>query len=234
MTLTVMGESGAPTSDPEAMWLIDAIDRYIVSAERPRYRPGWFSASQLGRTDEELIADYRGVYAPEQRTAREYRIFHNGTSRDEDYKRYLADAGLSMVADESAREIVIPWLRLRGTLDDIAIDDQMQPWVVEFKTINPFQYGRLLGPKPEHVLQVHAYMSATTIHRSIILYENKADQALRGFYVPWNEEIWQGIVQRLQQLRRDAEALDAAMDPAVLQASRQLAQELAGDGLRAV
>jgi len=229
MTLTIVGESGAPTSDPAATWLLDAIDAHIVQVERPRYRPGWFSASQLGQPDDVLVAEYRGVYRPEPRTAREYRIFHNGTSRDEDYKRYLADAGLSMVADDAAREIVIPWLRLRGSLDDIAVcPETMEPWLVEIKTINPFAYGRLMEPKPEHVLQVTAYMAATTIHQSVVLYENKADQAVRVFAVRFDRQVWTGIVKRLQQLRQEAEALDAAMDPDVLAASRQLAAELAG------
>jgi hypothetical protein len=100
--------------------------------------------------------------------------------------------------------------------------------VVEFKTMNPFGYGRLTEPKEAHQLQVTAYMAATSIPRAIVLYENKGDQAVRAFAVEFDRVLWDEIVSRLQRLRAEAEVMDAGVDAGVLTASRRLAQELAG------
>jgi hypothetical protein len=189
---------------------------------------GWFHASSLGQSDEELIQRYRGALILEPRTARELRVFDLGHDRDGSWKRYLAKAGLSVVAEEEARNIRLPWVRLCGSLDDIAHDPMTgEMWVIEFKTINPFAYQQLSAPKPEHVQQVHAYMAATTIHQAIVLYENKGDQSVRAFVVRFDHDIWRDIVERLRRLRAEAERLDAGVEPRVLEMGRQIASALA-------
>lgn len=225
---TIVGQGGPPISDTDALWLLEAVDEWRVRSEKPRHDPGWFHASSLGRTDEELIADFRGQLTYERRTAREYRVFDNGKSRDGDWKRYLADAGLSVVGEEEARRIRIPYLRLCGELDDIAHNpDTGEWWVVEFKTINPYGYSQLTEAKPEHVLQVTAYMAATGIPRSIVLYESKGDQSVRAFCVPFDQVRWEEIRLRLLRLRREAELEDQQHDPKVLTLARRLNDELA-------
>jgi hypothetical protein len=228
MTTVVMGQAGAGATDPEAEWLVDAVDAWRVAAEKPRFDPGWFHASSLGQSDDELIQRYRGALILEPRTARELRVFDLGHDRDGSWKRYLADAGLSVVAEDEARNIRLPWLRLCGSLDDIAHDPITgEWWVVEFKTINPFAYQQLATPKPEHVQQVMSYMAATTIHQAIVLYENKSDQAVRAFVVRFDPAIWREIVERLRRLRAEAERLDGEVEPNVLDMGRQLASALA-------
>ena len=78
-------------------------------------------------------------------------------------------------------------------------------WVVEVKTINPYLWSNLKRPKPEHILQVHVYMAALAIHRSIVLYECKSTQRVLAFSVPFDAETWAGIVRRLCDLRLEAE-----------------------------
>jgi hypothetical protein len=225
---TVVGQAGAGTTDPQAEWLVNAVDAWRVTAEKPRHDPGWFHASELGQSDDILIQKYRGTLILEPHTARELRVFDLGHDRDGSWKRYLADAGLSVVAEDEARNIRLPWLRLCGSLDDIAHDPVTgEWWVVEFKTINPFSYQQLAEAKPDHVQQVHAYMAATTIHQSIVLYENKGDQAVRAFVVRFDPAVWRETVERLRRLRAEAERLDACAEPKVLDMSRQLASALA-------
>ena len=60
-------------------------------------------------------------------------------------------------------------------------------------------------PKPEHLLQVHVYMAAMAIYRAIVLYENKSTQQVLAFHVPFDAEMWVGIVARLHRLRAEAE-----------------------------
>ena len=229
--LIIIGESGGPVGDPEARWLLDTVDEWRVRSEVPRHRPGWFSASELGEDDETLIERYRGVLRYNGHTARELRVFDNGRDRDGSWKRYLQEAGLSAVGEEDAREIVINHLRLRGSLDDIARNpDTGDLFVIEFKTMNPYLYGRLHEPKPEHKLQVMAYMAATAIHQSMVLYESKGDQAVRGFYVPFDGVVWNEQAARLVRLRREAERRDAALPAGVKDAGLRLVEALTDGG----
>lgn len=220
--------TGALAGDAEAQWLVDACDEWRVSIETPRFDPGWFHCSALGQTDEELIAQYRGVLAYPTFTARHLRVFDLGHDRDASIKRYMAEAGLSVVGEEEARSVAINHLRLRGTLDDIVRHPETGEWyVLEVKTINPFGYSRLTEPLESHMLQTHAYMAATQIDRCIILYEGKGDQAWRAFYREFDHELWAGIVKRLLRLRREAESMDAEVAPQIIDISRKLNAELA-------
>ena len=228
MSNIIVGKDGPTRSDPECQWLLDAVDEWRVGSEKPRYDPNWFHCSQLGASDEALIAQYRGVLEYEPRTARELRVFDNGHCRDRDIKRYMLESGLSRVGHDDDRHIRIPYLRLSGEIDDIVAHPETGKWwILENKTINPYGFSGLNQPKPEHVLQVMAYMGATQIDDAVVLYENKGDQAWRGFYVPFSKKIWGDIVDRLLRLRREAEAQDRADDPKIIEMSRALNQELA-------
>lgn len=224
----LMGTNGLPPSDPEAQWLLDALDKWRCVSEKPRIDAGWFHASQLGESDEELIAQYRGVLALKPHTARELRVFDNGHNRDAAMKGYLRDAGLSVVGEEEARTVTMPYLRLKGSLDDIVHHPETgEWWVFEMKTCNSYTFSQLREPKPAHRLQVTAYMAATHIEQAIVLYEAKNDQAQRAFKVAFDRELWKGIVERLRRLRVLAEAKDAEMPPQVLKLSRKFAEAMA-------
>jgi len=224
----IVGTDGRPPSSPEAQWLIDAVDEWRVAAEKPRFDPGWFHASQLGEDDATLIAQYRGVLEYQVKTARELRVFDNGHCRDRDIKRYFKEAALSVVGSDEDRKVKIPYLRLSGELDDIVHHPETGAWwIVENKTINPYGFGQLAEAKPEHILQVHCYMGATQIDNAVVLYENKGDQSWRLFYVPFDKQIWGGIVDRLLRLRREAESQEQDIDPKIIRLGRQLNEELA-------
>lgn len=55
--------------------------------------------------------------------------------------------------------------------------------IIEIKTINDYQFQQLKGPKPEHKMQVGAYMMATGIPEAIILYYNKNDSSMKEYLV---------------------------------------------------
>lgn len=224
----VFGQSGGQHVDAAARFLVERVDEWLVSEDKPRFDAGWFHCSQLGQSDDDLIRQYRGMLPLTSHTARELRVFDLGHDRDRSWKRYLAASGLSVVGEDEARSVTINHLRLRGSLDDIAHDPNTGEWhIIEFKTMNPYQFGQLTEPKPEHLLQVTSYMAATQIDRSIILYESKGDQSVKAFYREFDHDVWAGIVKRLLRLRRAAESMDAEIDPKVVSISRELNAELA-------
>src|SRR3990167_4833159 len=165
-----------PRSDPEAAWLVERVDDWLELEQKPRDSKGWFHASSLGKSDEELIARYKGTYVDHGHDATQLRVFDLGHDRDRSWKRYMDKSGLSAVKEAKARKIKLPHMRLVGEFDDVVHGPDGGLWIVEFKTINPFLWGNLKAPKPDHVLQVHCYMAATAVHRAIVVYECKSSQ----------------------------------------------------------
>ena len=204
-------EGGYPVVTPEnrfvhdarCAWLLDALEQHITSTHEPRSRPGWFSASALGDTDEELIAAYRGEEKPAP-DAKLARVFSVGHDRDLTYKKWLHDAGLSAVGSDDDRKIRIPHLRLQGEADDI-LRSPTGFTVYEGKTINPYSFRKLEEPLPAHKLQVTAYMAGLALQDAIVLYECKGSQDWRAFYVPFDATLWSDTVTRLLRLRALAE-----------------------------
>jgi hypothetical protein len=215
-------------SDDEAVWLLERVDEWQQSTHEPRYHPGYFHASQLGESDADLIAQYRGVLAYVPRDNDTLRIFDMGKGIDGDWKRYLKQSKLSVVADEEARHISMPYLRLSGDLDDIVQKSETGDWyVVEVKSTSAFKYSRLKGPEPQHLLQATCYMSATQIPRVIFVYQHRDTGRRRAFYRQFDHNIWSQIVQRLLRLRSEAEAMDGTLDPKIVDLSLRLNAELA-------
>jgi len=203
----VLLPSGRFVADARCAWLIEALENHLEHSEIRRYRPGWFSASALGKTDAELIAAYHGeTPIGGGHDASTLRIFSVGNDRDATYKRWLRECGLSAIGDDHDRQISIPYLRLMGSCDDVLRHPDGGFVVFEMKTINPFQFSRLEAPQEAHVWQVHAYMAGLALREAVILYENKSDQALRAFWVPFDGELWDGIATRLRRLRVEADA----------------------------
>lgn len=204
----VITASGTFVPDARAAWLVEAVEAWTVAEQKPRIRKGWFSASTLGKSDEELIADYRGE-GGETHNARKLRIFDLGHDRDRSWKRYLRGAGLSAVsALPQHRKMKIKWLRLQGECDEIVRDPDGRLCVVEVKTKAQYMFDRLQEPDAAHKLQVQAYMAGLGIDRSIILYEAKSDQMIKVFYEPRSPVVWAEITDRLGRLRREADADD--------------------------
>ncbi len=223
----IVGQSGGPQTDPEAQWVLDAVDDHMQTSQQPRVHPGWFHASQLGESDADLIAQYRGVLAYVPHTAGTLRLFDMGKGVDGDWKRYLNESGLSVVGEEEARRITMPYLRLTGDLDDIVHNPATGEWsIVEVKSTNSFKYTSLVEPEPQHLLQATCYMSATQIPRAIFVYQHRDTGRRRAFYREFDVTVWDGIVKRLLRLRKEAEALNAEMDPKVIEISRKLNAEL--------
>lgn len=202
----VVTPAGTFVPDARAAWLVEATERWLVETQEPRIREGWFSASSLGKSDEELIAEYRGEVG-EAHTAQTLRVFDLGHDRDRSLKRYLRGAKVSTLSegDDEKRKMRVNWLHLQGECDDIVIDAAGVLHVFEFKTKSPYLYARLEEPDPAHYLQVHAYMGGLGIAQAIVLYECKGTQRWKAFYVPFDDGTWDGIVTRLQRLRAIAE-----------------------------
>lgn len=215
--------------DADAQRLIDRVEAWQVETQEPRIDAEWFHASSLGRTDAQLIDEYLGRNN-DRHDARLLTIFEYGHQRDAAWKRYLHATGLSVFPDpedEEARRVTLTALRLTGRCDDvIQLPGEDAPWVFEFKTAGPYQFGQMRAPLPAHVLQVHAYMAGLGLSDALIIVECKANGARLGFRVRFDVALWMGVTTRLRRLRREAERLAKPTRAAFSDAARRKAEAM--------
>jgi hypothetical protein len=98
----------------------------------------------------------------------------------------------------------------------------------ELKTISPSGYKSLKEAKPDHVIQMHAYMNQYEMHEALIVYFDKGKQCewtrtdgpliagkmrLKIFHVEWDDNVWNHVVERMDDHWK-ARALLAREEPA--------------------
>ncbi len=212
-------------------WLITTVDAYLEKTAESRRDGGWFHPSSLASVcDAKLAFEFIGALASSDWiNARLCRIFDNGHGRDKYWKGYLGKMGVSLVprhpngtdirgdCDDcglrrvTGRHICIPELRLRGEFDDhVRNPHDGTEHIFEFKTMNDNQWKRLKEPLPAHMIQVHCYMAGANVRDGMVMYENKNDQLLKQFNVPFDYGLWTPLVERLERI---VKALKAGYDP---------------------
>ena len=73
--------------------------------------------------------------------------------------------------------------------------------VHEYKTINTNGFAKLHMPKPEHQQQALVYSAILDRPVTVYLYLNKNDSNLADFPVPFDEQLWQPILAKIEQLK---------------------------------
>lgn len=190
-------------------WLLAAVDDYLEEGGEYRSDPGWFHPSALSHQCDAFLAfAYLGIEGKGKMRARTHRILDNGTSRDEDWKRYLHEAGLSIYKHwggspeerelaSAERAIEIPHAYIRGECDDVVYNPiTRETSIFEFKTMNTEEWKKLRGPKSDHVVQIQPYMFGKGILQTIIVYENKDTQETKQYVRKFNGEIWRSLEAR--------------------------------------
>jgi len=95
--------------------------------------------------------------------------------------------------------------------------------VFEFKTISASQYPNLHAPKPEHVVQVHAYMAAGGYKVALIVYQNKGKTCawtrssagvwkagrpnVKAYLVRFDDDLWLHMKKRVIDWHKANEAV---------------------------
>jgi hypothetical protein len=113
-------------------------------------------------------------------------------------------------------------LRLTGHPDSLL--GGAHPEIVnEIKTIGSDRFDKLTGPMEEHRVQVHAYMAATGLRRSMYCYVDKGKQSLwrmvdgefeiygdprvKFFYEDFDDALWAKITEVVQSFWTVVEGL---------------------------
>lgn len=92
--------------------------------------------------------------------------------------------------------IRVPEYKITGSADGVGED-----FILEIKTINPYSFGGLKAPKPEHIKQASLY--AYFLHKKdiLFLYIDKSSLKIKTYKVPFDADYINSVIKDLNVLR---------------------------------
>ena len=177
--------------------LTQKIDRYLQDRPKQERRTRCFHPSTLHKSEDYLYQAYFSGTDSEAHESRIIRVFDNGHAVHTRLQRYLKDMGILL---DSEVEVWNEDYEIYGHCDGVLQLGEMIG-ILEIKSINSKGFWKLHSPKPEHLVQVHAYMFALGIHRGVLLYEDKDTQELKNFFIKENHVITDGILEKIRRVQ---------------------------------
>ena len=178
--------------------LIKKIDDYLLSRPKQERRIRCFHPSSLHRDEEYLYQAYLNGTSSENHDPRILRVFDNGHGVHSRLQGYLKEMGILLQAEV---EVWNEEFEIYGHCDEV-LQLTDQKGILEIKSINSNGFRNLYFPKPEHLVQVHAYMFALGIPRGVLLYEEKDGQNLKNFFVKEDPVIRDGILEKIRRVQK--------------------------------
>lgn len=83
----------------------------------------------------------------------------------------------------------------------IDIDHDHEDMIIDFKTMNSFQFKKLEEALTKHVIQISIYMYITGIKCAKLIYENKDSQDIKEFLVKFDQSLMEVEVARAIDLK---------------------------------
>ncbi len=164
-----------------------------------------FHPSSVGKCCRQIVYSMLGYPAPKNEP-RLMRIFECGHSMHERYQRWFEGMGIQIAAEivlnaDSDDELVAERCRelnISGRTDSLLLVNG-RLCLVELKSANSNMFKfHLKEPKEEHVLQLQLYMYLTNIMDGILLYEDKNTQEIKEFYIKYNPEIVDELLEKIR------------------------------------
>lgn len=229
---TIADLEHADKKDFRHLQIIPRIDSYLEdrNLHDEGRALGIFSASDIGNTTGKSLCGnymmgcarllfYRYVEEEprENIDPRTRRIFNTGTKIHEQLQEYLADLvketeGTEAFADEVSinrkTSEVAAEFELDTTTDGIyeinIVGEIEARFGLEIKSINKAGFDSLGSPKPQHVVQAIVYMACLDLPVMQLLYYCKNDSVMAEFTVPFDHDVWQAVVNKINFVREHA------------------------------
>ena len=189
----------APSITNQDKWLLEALDKYLESENRPP-RAGVFHPSQVGqRCDRLLYLGYNGLLEPYKIVPKLARIFGCGGALEDRVAKYFTDMGILLDREMPVTcDSPVPF---SGRIDFIIQHESHGPIPVELKSINNTGFNKLIdSPKPEHLIQLQLYLALWSVEYGTVLYENKDNQDLKAFLVKNDKQKIDAVFNRCKEI----------------------------------
>ncbi len=180
---------GIKTDNPD-------IQKRILEILKPSVgdRSGAFHPSQLYQCPRAQVFGYLNIPVTRSYNPTLQNLFNDGHFRHLRWQVMLLSAG---ILTDVEVPVAIPESRLTGSMDGVNADEG---WMFELKGTSQFKTIMYRGALPAHIKQVNAYMLASGLEKTIIVYECKSSQDWTEIEVGRDETIINEISNILTEL----------------------------------
>ena len=207
---------------------IDEIDKFLVDKAKERAGKDSrlaFRPSQYFKCERQVYYFLKGINPRSQRILQVGTKLHEWIQEDvfmemdkEGYPirllpkeelPFYGEKGVAFIEKHNAAPMEIKFLDYRFTkkfpisaMIDGAMEYQSYPFLFEFKTINPKDFGYLIEPLPAHIKQGALYSMCTGLRKVMFLYLCKGTQNLKAYTVDYTDIQLQWVKDKIQEVEQ--------------------------------
>lgn len=128
------------------------------------------------------------------------RIFEHGENIHRSIFNILYRLRLGVVT-----EVPIPSQEIISGRADAILCVGNENYVLDIKSINSMIFKNMLAPKEENVYQIQLYLHYFNIKKGILLYIDKDQQAMKEFFVDYDESLCKSLLDKFHALKDQVE-----------------------------
>ena len=132
--------------------------------------------------------------------ARIMRIFEHGENIHRNIFNVLYRLRLGVVT-----EVAIPSQEIISGRADAILCIDGENYVMDIKSMNSMIFRNLSAPNEENVYQIQLYLHYFNIKKGILLYVDKDQQAMKEFFVDYDEELCKSLLDKFYALKDQVE-----------------------------
>lgn len=177
--------------------LVDKINEYLTNLPaRPESKA--LRGSSAGACARALGYQRHGEPG-EKLSSRSHLVFELGNTIETQLVQYAEKLGLKDAQKEVS--FFIDGEEINGHIDGIYSVDG-EDWVIDFKSINTLGFKRAAGGfnNEKYIAQLHFYMKALGLNKSMLIYYNKDTSHMCEQSVFFDETVWQKIESRFREV----------------------------------
>lgn len=179
--------------------LKEIIDQYYRE-QRKDFPQTHFYISDAGKCPRYIFFKFK--QAPKRDLEpRILRLFDHGN-----YIHRLVTKALSDQKVLRGEEITVPTPDYVSGRADAVVKIGDKDYVVDVKSINGNGFRSLKKPRQTYINQLQLYLHFLEIKRGILLYVNKNTQALKEFFIDYDSDLCQELLDNFQQIEEKIES----------------------------
>jgi len=186
--------------------LKELIDQFYLENQKNREQTRFY-ITDAGKCPRAVFFKFKNA-PKEPMDARIMRIFEHGENIHRSIFSVLYRLKIGVVTEISipAQEIV------SGRADAILCIGEKN-YVLDIKSMNSMIFRNLTAPKEENVYQIQLYLHFFKIKKGILLYVDKDQQALKEFFIDYDEALCKSLLDKFYALKGQ---IESSMVPARL------------------
>ena len=178
--------------------LKELIDQFYLDNQKNKEQTRFY-ITDAGKCPRAVFFKFKN--APrEPMDARIMRIFEHGENIHRSIFNILYRLRLGVVT-----EVSIPSQEIISGRADAILCVGNENYVLDIKSINSMIFKNMSAPKEENIYQIQLYLHYFNIKKGILLYIDKDQQAMKEFFVDYDEQLCKSLLDKFQALKSQVE-----------------------------